>query len=75
MSKREIETISVKDAAQMLKVTNTRVYQLIKKKEIHLFNGVPTLDSVKHYKKNRKLGRPVGSFKKFVEEEKDENNR
>jgi predicted HTH domain antitoxin len=57
----ENEIVSVHEASQLLKITKSRVYQLIQEKKIKLYKGMPLKVSVLDYEKNRKqVGRPRG---------------
>jgi len=59
-------TMSVAKAAELLRVTRSRVYQLIHLQKISLYQGRPTIVSVEAYKDSRlPKGRPEGTFKKI----------
>ena len=55
------EIVSVHEASQLLKISKSRVYQLIQEKKIKLYKGMPLKASVLDYDENRnQVGRPRG---------------
>ena len=56
-------TLDTNEAAELLGCSKSNIYRLIKEGRLSLLNNAITLESIEHFKKTRKVGRPLGSFK------------
>lgn len=56
--------ISAQTAAEILNVSTTRIYTLLKDGRIGNRKSGIVYDKVVDYKNNRKVGRPIGSYKR-----------
>jgi len=53
--------LTAAEAAQILEVSKSRVYSLVKSGRLEVKDGYITHDSVIKQKENRRIGRPIGS--------------
>lgn len=53
--------LTAAEAAQILEVSKSRVYSLVKSGRLKVKDGYITHDSVIKQKENRRIGRPIGS--------------
>ena len=58
-----MKTVNTNEAAELLDCSKSNVYRLIKEGRLKLLNNAITLESIEHFKKTRKVGRPLGTFK------------